>query len=130
MTMIPAPTSAMPKCLAKGCPYPALPKDTRCSNHTFKDPEVPAVSKAPEFEIIKMAQVPSFQVRNEKVYNIARAILALSAENALRVKVEGTKHTPFMQAVTGMVKRLGGKAKYRTGPGVIYFWKWEAGKGK
>lgn len=129
--MIPAATSAMPKCLAKGCPYPALYKDTRCSNHTFKDPQVPAVPKAAEFEIIKMAQVPTFKVRNEKAYNVARAIMTLSAENALKIKWEGVKTAhSFAASVCNMVQKLGGKTRHRTSPGVIYFWKWEAGKGK
>lgn len=126
-----AATAAAPamKCQTKGCVYFAMPDDVYCRNHRVKAPEIPQVPKAPEFEIIKLTSVPQFKIRNEKVYNVARAICALTAENALKVRVEG-KQSSFIASVCHMAEKLGVKVRHRTQPGVVYFWKSELKKEK
>lgn len=122
-----AAASAM-KCQTKGCVYFAMPDDVYCRNHRVKPPEIPQVPKAPEFEIIKLSSVPQFKIKNERAYNIARAVATLSHENALKTRCDDGRK--LASAVCQMGTKLGVKVKYRSQPGVVYFWKVDAKKEK
>lgn len=119
------------KCVTRGCVYYALPNDTHCRNHSTKPPEVPKSPEPAEFEIVKMAAVPQFKIQNARTFSIAKAICTLQPDHALKVKVEIKKQ---MVSLAASVKNYGTKlgiiVKYRTAPGVIYFWKEAKGGGK
>ena len=112
----------MAQCTTKGCAYSALIGETKCRNH-LERPEIPKpVSAAPEYEIVKMEVVPKFKIKNEKSYNIAKAIASLAEGHALKVRVDN-KATSLATSISNYCAKLGVKVRHREAPGCVFFWK-------
>lgn len=113
------------KCATRGCPFPALPNDENCRNHTARPPEVPKVVPS-EFEIVDLASVPAakFHIRNERAFHVAEAMKKIQANQAIRVRgVDRKKQSTFAGSVKRYAAHLGvgQKISYRTQSDMIYF---------
>jgi len=117
------------KCPTKGCVYDVLPGKTHCRNH-LDQPEIPTPAKtSPDVEIVKFDSIPNFRILNKRSYDLARTVITLQPEHALKIKVLSDKErTPLGASVLNYCKKLGTPAQYRSAPGCIYVWK-KAAKG-
>jgi hypothetical protein len=111
----------MAQCTTKGCPYSALIGKEKCRQH-LSPPEIPKPVEAAEYEIVTMDAVPKFRIHNEKTYALAKAIGVLKEGHAIKARIPG-KQQPTIQSVSSYCRKLSIKMKYRTSPGLVYFWR-------